>query len=286
MKNRIFALLICMAVLVSAIGCGGSQKSDDSASKAEAVAEEAVVEEAPESPAEEAVPEEKQEQKTRNITGIIITVITAAALIFVIYVMICSSGGKAVNVFGKSILRVVTGSMEPSLQVGDYIVIEKTSADALREGDIISFYSEQSDINGMLVTHRIVGINDDGSFVTRGDANPVSDSVTVRSEKIVGRYTHKSRFFIWVNSFVDLKKLIILAVVIAMTFISLYEVKTVLRISRKVIEERRQEAEEKHNEAMRQAIEKEKLRLEAEGYDPEKEVNMSESRETDEKEND
>ena len=236
--------------------------------------------------AREAVPEEKQEQKTRNITGIIITVITAAALIFVIYVMICSSGGKAVNVFGKSILRVVTGSMEPSLQVGDYIVIEKTSADALREGDIISFYSEQSDINGMLVTHRIVGINDDGSFVTRGDANPVSDSVTVRSEKIVGRYTHKSRFFIWVNSFVDLKKLIILAVVIAMTFISLYEVKTVLRISRKVIEERRQEAEEKHNEAMRQAIEKEKLRLEAEGYDPEKEVNMSESRETDEKEND
>lgn len=58
MKNRIFALLICMAVLVSAIGCGGSQKSDDSASKAEAVAEEAVVEEAPGSPAEEAVTEE------------------------------------------------------------------------------------------------------------------------------------------------------------------------------------------------------------------------------------
>ena len=58
MKNRIFALLICMAVLVSAIGCGGSQKSDDSASKAEAVAEEEVVGEAPASPAEEAVPEE------------------------------------------------------------------------------------------------------------------------------------------------------------------------------------------------------------------------------------
>lgn len=61
MKNRVFALLICMAVLVSAIGCGGSQKSDASASKAEAVAEEAVVEEAPESPAEETVSEETPE---------------------------------------------------------------------------------------------------------------------------------------------------------------------------------------------------------------------------------
>ena len=61
MKKRILAILICMAVLVSAIGCGGSQKSDDSASKAEAVAEEEVVEEAPASPAEEAVPEETPE---------------------------------------------------------------------------------------------------------------------------------------------------------------------------------------------------------------------------------
>lgn len=61
MKKRILAILICMAVLVSAIGCGGSQKSDDSASKAEAVAEEEVVEEAQESPAEEAVPEETPE---------------------------------------------------------------------------------------------------------------------------------------------------------------------------------------------------------------------------------
>ena len=44
--------------------------------------------------------------------------------------------------------------------------------------------------------------------------------------------------------------------------------------------------EEKHEAAMREAIEKEKRRLEEIGYSPENEVNTSESRETDEKEND
>lgn len=229
---------------------------------------------------------EVQVQKRSKLPNIIISCVTAVALAFIIYVMVCSANGKAVNVFGKSILRVITGSMEPSLQVGDYIVIEKIDTDALNEGDIISFYSDQSDIKGMLVTHRIVGRNDDGSFITKGDANPVSDIVTVRPESIVGKYTHKSRFFIWVNSFVHMKKILLLIVLVVMTFISMYEVRTVLKIGQKAVEERRQEAEKKHEKAVREAIEREKLRLEAEGYEPEKEVNASESRDTDEKEND
>ena len=230
-------------------------------------------------------PEEKKD-KHSNISNIVIAAITILTLSFVIYVMVCSANGKAVNVFGKSVLRVVTGSMEPSLQVGDYIIVEKTDISALKEGDIISFYSQQSDIEGMLVTHRIVSINDDGSFVTKGDANPVSDSITVSPDKIVGKYTHKSRFFIWVDSFMNIKKLLILFVVIAVTLISFYEVRTVLNVGKKVAQERSQERREKHEKAMREAIEREKLRLEAEGYDPEKEVNTDESRDTDEKEND
>ena len=229
---------------------------------------------------------EETEEKSSKITNIIIAAITVIALGFVIYVMVCSANGKAVNVFGKSVLKVVTGSMEPSLQIGDYIVVEKTDPSALKEGDIISFYSEQSDINGMLVTHRIVSINDDGSFVTKGDANLISDSITVSADKIVGKYTHKSRFFMWVDSFVNIKKLIILLVVVSMTIMSVYEVRTVLSVGQKVAEERRQANREKYEKAMREAIEKEKLRLETEGYDPEKEVNTGDTGETDEGEND
>ena len=228
----------------------------------------------------------EKDDGVNRVSNIIVAVITAIALAFVIYVMVCSAHGKAVKVFGKSVLKVVTGSMEPSIHVDDYIIVEKTDTDKLTEGDIISFYSEQSDIRGLLVTHRIVGKNADGSYITKGDANPVSDTVSVPQDKIVGKYTGKARFFIWVNSFVNVKKLLLLLVVLPMLAISLYEAKTVVKIGREVAEKDKLTPEEKRKAAMREAIEKEKKRLEEMGYDPENEVNTIESRETDEKEND
>ena len=228
----------------------------------------------------------EKDDSVNRISNIIVAVITVIALIFVIYVMICSSKGKAVNVFGKSVLKVVTGSMEPSIHVGDYIVVEKTDADNLTEGDIISFYSEQSDIRGLLVTHRIVGKADDGSYITKGDANPVSDTVTVQKDKIVGKYNGKARFFIWVSSFMNVKKILLLLVVIPILIVSIYEAKTVVKLGREITEKEKMTPEEKREAAMREAIEKEKKRLEEMGYTPENEVNTSESRETDEKEND
>ncbi|WP_303789668.1 signal peptidase I [Ruminococcus flavefaciens] len=228
----------------------------------------------------------EKDDSVNRISNIIVAVITVIALIFVIYVMVCSSRGKAVNVFGKSILKVVTGSMEPSIHVGDYIVVEKTDSDNLMKDDIISFYSEQSDIRGLLVTHRIVGRADDGSYITKGDANPVSDTVTVQKDKIVGKYKGKARFFIWVSSFMNVKKILLLLVVIPILIVSIYEAKTVVKLGREITEKEKMTPEEKREAAMRAAIEKEKKRLEEMGYTPENEVNTSESRETDEKEND
>lgn len=228
----------------------------------------------------------EKEDNTSRIANIITTVILAAAVLFTIYVMFLSAQGKAVNVFGKSVLKVVTGSMEPSIYVGEYIVVEKTDTNELEKGDIISFYSDQSDISGLLVTHRIVEINSDGTFITKGDANPVSDSVAVRPERIVGKYTHKARFFIWVSTFADAKKLLLLLVMIPLSWIAFYEARTIIKIGKKAAEEKGRLEEEKREAAIRAAIEREKRRLEEIGYTPGDEVNAFESRETDEKEND
>ena len=67
MKKRLLAIWICAAVLICAVGCGGSQKADNSASKEETATEEAAPEtdepaESPASPAEEASPEEDPEE--------------------------------------------------------------------------------------------------------------------------------------------------------------------------------------------------------------------------------
>ena len=78
----------------------------------------------------------------------------------------------------------------------------------------------------------------------------------------------------------------LLLVVIPMTCISLYEAKTDVKIGREAARKEKLTPEERHEAAMRAAIEKEKRRLEEMGYNPENEVNTGESREDHEKEND
>ena len=93
------------------------------------------------------------------------TLLIVVLLGFMVYATAAAARGKIVTVFGHCLLTVITGSMEPTLHVGDFIFVEKTDPAALREGDIIAFWSEQQDIYGMLVTHRIVKVTEKG-FVT------------------------------------------------------------------------------------------------------------------------
>ena len=223
--------------------------------------------------------EQDEESGIRRAANIITSIILIAAIIFTAYVMICAARHKAVDVFGKSVLKVVTGSMEPSINVGEYIVVEKTDTRSLHKGDIISFYSEQTDIYGMLVTHRIVDIQEDGTFITKGDANTIEDSVAVKPDRIVGKYTGKARFFIWVNSFADTRKLLMILVIIPVSGLFIYELKSLAKLGKKVSEAEKVSYEDRRQELIREAIEKEKQRLAEENYQPEEEVTADEPRE-------
>ena len=211
----------------------------------------------------------------KQLGGIILMVLLAAAVCFSIYVTICTATGKPVDIFGYSVLRVETGSMEPTLHVGDYIIVQRRDPDTIRVDDIISFYSEDPEINGMLVTHRVASLNSDGTFTTIGDANPVTDTTAVRSEMIMGVYVRKSVFYMWLGSFADTSKLFMLIVLIPLTLVSIYELTTVIKIGKNIHEETEEDREKAEREAiedykrrMREAIDAEKKRLEEEGYDP------------------
>lgn len=209
-------------------------------------------------------------RRLKKVLNVLLFVFLAFSICISIYVTACTLSGKVVNLFGRSVLRVETGSMEPTLHVGDYIITKKCDPNKLTEGDIISYYSEQEDIKGKVVTHRIITVQSDGTFITCGDANPVSDSIPVKADSILGVYTRKSSFYMWLGSFADTNKLFLLFVLLPLTLVSIYELRTLVQIGVQAFrgsgKDGGSEAEDSYERRMREAIDAEKRRI-AEQYD-------------------
>ena len=69
-------------------------------------------------------------------------------------------------------LIVRSGSMAPTISTGGIVIVDREALSPL-VGTIASF----RDLDGSVVTHRLVGI-DDTVYVTRGDANRANDVAT------------------------------------------------------------------------------------------------------------
>lgn len=94
-------------------------------------------------------------------------------------------------VFGYSPIIVLSGSMYPTFDAGDMIVLEKVDPETIEVGDVICYFAEEG--KDTAITHRVMDVqtNEDGEpvFVTKGDANNTEDRVVVSYESVQGRYT-------------------------------------------------------------------------------------------------
>lgn len=67
------------------------------------------------------------------------------------------------------IVAVESNSMIPSFYKGDILILQGVPAEQLGVGDVIVFSPPNQEVP---VVHRIIEINPDRTFQTRGDANP------------------------------------------------------------------------------------------------------------------
>lgn len=87
-----------------------------------------------------------------------------------------------------SLVGIETGSMTPNINVGDAVLVNKMyNTDNLKIGDIIAFYNNDS----VLVIHRIIGINSNGTYITKGDYNNSADEGYIKKENVVGKVMFK-----------------------------------------------------------------------------------------------
>lgn len=92
-----------------------------------------------------------------------------------------------IDFLGYKPLMVMTGSMEPSINVGDMVIVKQTEEKDIQIGDIITYVVKNGKES---VTHRVIEIIEkDGEkfYRTKGDNNNVADPDVVIYENILGK---------------------------------------------------------------------------------------------------
>ena len=125
----------------------------------------------------EKIPEEKVQTRQRK-NGFSRFVLILLGLILGVELYLANARGilgeELPMPFGIGAAVVLSGSMEPSLSVGDLILVKKS--DELKTGEMVVYQSGHS-----LIVHRIMELDGD-MVVTKGDANNANDKPFERNQ--------------------------------------------------------------------------------------------------------
>ena len=104
--------------------------------------------------------------------------------------VISSSRDGEPDIFGFIPTIVITGSMEPNINIDSLNLYMKCDIEDIEVGDIAVFWSDEHQID---VIHRVIEITEvDGkrAVITQGDANEYPDNGYVTEDNLVGELTH------------------------------------------------------------------------------------------------
>lgn len=134
-----------------------------------------------------------------NVSKLRVVALGLAGIVFGLLLGALVVVAIAIQFFDYQIVRVESGSMAPTLEVGDLVVVKPAGGANVEDGDIILFETNV----GVPVMHRIIATNrivtnisnQEGeqvgsitkfNFVTQGDANPQPDAQQVPGEMVRG----------------------------------------------------------------------------------------------------
>ena len=134
---------------------------------------------------------------------IIKTIIFLVLICYLAFIIIQRVSGNQ-SVFGYRLFSVATGSMVPDYNIDDVLAIKDVNPDELKVGDDITYLGNKQDVNGRIVTHRIISIeekNGKKEYVTKGINNSVEDP-TIEANQIYGKVIGKVPIITEINHIV------------------------------------------------------------------------------------
>ena len=117
------------------------------------------------------------------------------------------------RIIGIESYTILSGSMEPVLQIGDIVLVDTKDQD-IKSDDIIAFTA-----GNQVVIHRVVEADTQDEYVTKGDANDEVDFDPVQKEEIIG--TAKTRLRRWKWIWIFFHSNLRFAAVIGLVFLNL-----------------------------------------------------------------
>ncbi len=135
-------------------------------------------------------------------------VLIVLLVIFVFFTLFSRMMGETPSLFGNYIFRVSSDSMEPTLMVGDVILVRSADAQDIRNGDIVTYKSQSGSMYGREVTHRVVTepVIKDGTyyFQTQGDVQGAPLDKPITYDQIEGKFVRKlniiTKLYGWIST--------------------------------------------------------------------------------------
>ncbi len=123
---------------------------------------------------------------------------------------------------------VLSGSMEPSIGVGDVVIVDDVTPAEIEEGDVITYLRTDAETP---TTHRVIDVTErsgERAFITQGDANDDPDSAPVPESQVLGEVAVVIPYMGYVIEFVNTPTGFLALVVVPFVLLALSEVRSVL----------------------------------------------------------
>ena len=113
-------------------------------------------------------------------------------ILYLAFILIQRISGNQ-SIFGYRIFSVATGSMIPEYNINDVLAIKEINTDELKVGDDITYLGNKLDVNGRIVTHRIIEIKEENGekiYITKG-INNIAEDPSINDSQIYGKVVGK-----------------------------------------------------------------------------------------------
>ena len=173
----------------------------------------------------------------RIIKAIIIIVMVT----YVTFVVVQRVSGNK-SIFGYRIFTVATGSMIPDYEINDVLAIKEVNSDELEVGDDITYLGKKLDVNGKIVTHRIINIKiEDGKkeFITKG-VNSSAEDPAITDDRIYGKVIGKIPVITTINHIIKNQYgffFLIFLPLVTVIFLEIADTVTEIKLEKKKVED-------------------------------------------------